>query len=272
MSAAASLPIDVRLMNWVAAVLLLGCMAAFVLALGHWAARLPLFALTHVSVDGELSHVNVQVLQAEVAPSLTGNFFTVDLQAVRKAFEQVPWIQSVQVQREFPHTLHVRVRQQQAAAYWGEAGGETLVNREGEVFQADVGSLEDEHLVRLEGPAGASARMLAMFHRLAPALQPLGLPLESLRLSAHGSWRAVLAGGATVELGQGEAPELLQRLQRLTGTLTQIAQRQGRRIDQLEYADLRYANGYALRLKGVTTLSGEAPAPARRAAPKNQRG
>ena len=118
----------------------------------------------------------------------------------------------------------------------------------------------------------ASARMLAMFHRLAPALQPLGLPFEALLLSAHGSWRAVLAGGAAVELGQGEAPELLQRLQRLTGTLTQIAQRQGRRIDQLEYADLRYANGYALRLKGVTTLSGEAPAPARRAAPKNQRG
>ena len=39
--------------------------------------------------------------------------------------------------------------------------------------------------------------------------------------------------------------------QRFVATLTQVASKFGR---NLESADLRYSNGYALKLKGVTTL------------------
>lgn len=274
MSEALRLPIDVRLMNWTAAVLLLGCAVALVLALGSWMARLPLFALTQVTIDGELARVDTARLRADVAPALKGNFFTMDLQAVRRAFEQVPWIRSVQVQRHFPHALHVRVHEQDAAALWGEAGSETLVNREGEVFEANPAAVEDERLARLVGPRDQSARMLAMLGALAAPLKPLQAPVESLALSAHGSWRVRLDNGAALELGTGEAPALRARLRRLTDTLGGVAERQGRRITQLEYADLRYANGYALRLQGVTTMSGDAPhpAPARRPATNNHRG
>jgi len=274
MSEALRLPIDVRLMNGTAAVLLLGCAVVLVVALGSWMARLPLFALTRVVVDGELARVDATVLRAQVQPALRGNFFTIDLQAVRRAFEQVPWVRSVQVQREFPHALHVRVREQDAAALWGEADGGVLVNREGEVFEADPATVEDERLARLIGPRDQSARMLAMLGQLAPALRPLQAPVESLALSAHGSWRVRLENGAALELGTGDAPALLARLRRLTDTLAGVAQRQGRRVTQLEYADLRYANGYALRLQGVTTVSGDAPHPAaaRRPASTNHRG
>lgn len=274
MSDALRLPIDVRLMNVTASVLLAGFAMALVLVLGSWIARLPLFALTKVTVDGELNRVDMAALRAEVAPALRGNFFTIDLQAVRHAFEQVPWVRSVQVQRSFPHALHVRVREQDAAALWGEAGSETLVNRQGEVFQADPSVVEDEGLARLVGPKDQSAHMLAMLARLAPAITPLNLPVQSLALSAHGSWRVQLEGGGALELGSGDAPLLLARLKRLTDTLTAVAERQGRRTNQLEYADLRYANGYALRLQGVSTVSPGTPHPAgpRRPASTNHRG
>jgi len=116
--------------------------------------------------------------------------------------------------------------------------------------------------------------MLAMLGQLAPALEPLQRPVESLALSAHGSWRVQLENGAALELGTGEEPVLLARLKRLTDTLAGVAQRQGRRVTQLEYADLRYANGYALRLQGVSTVSSDTPHPAaaRRPAPTNHRG
>ncbi len=274
MSEALRLPVDVRLMNWTTAVLLLGCAVAFMLVLGSWMSRLPLFALTKVTVDGELARVDMTALRTEVTPVLVGNFFTIDLQAVRRAFEQVPWVRSVQVQREFPHALRVRVREQDAAALWGEADSGTLVNREGEVFEADPAALEDERLARLVGPRDQSAPMLAMLGQLAPALEPLQRPVESLALSAHGSWRVQLENGAALELGTGDAPVLLARLKRLTDTLAGVAQRQGRRVTQLEYADLRYANGYALRLQGVSTVSGDTPHPAaaRRPAPTKHRG
>jgi len=88
MSEALRLPVDVRLMNWTTAVLLLGCAVAFMLVLGSWMSRLPLFALTKVTVDGELARVDTVALRTKVTPVLVGNFFTMDLQAVRRAFEQ----------------------------------------------------------------------------------------------------------------------------------------------------------------------------------------
>ena len=42
--------------------------------------------------------------------------------------------------------------------------------------------------------------------------------------------------------------------QTLTQTLTQVASRYGRRVSAMESADLRHDNGYALRLRGVSTL------------------
>ena len=57
-----------------------------------------------------------------------------------------------------------------------------------------------------------------------------------------------------VELGGGTPQEVVQRTQRFTRTLTQVAAQYGRRVDALESADLRHAGGYALRMRGVTTV------------------
>ena len=87
-----------------------------------------------------------------------------------------------------------------------------------------------------------------------PRLQTLGLPLAGLELTGRGSWRALLKSGVDIELGRGTAEEVLARVDRMTSTLAQVASRYGRRVDALESADLRHENGYALRLRGVSTL------------------
>lgn len=266
------LPLDVRLMNWTAAVLLLGCVLALLAAAAVWVMRAPVFALHSVNVEGDLTHVSAHALRETVAPALTGNLFTVDLQAVREAFEQVPWVRRAQVRREFPGTLRVQLQEQQAAAFWGDPGGDQLVNREGEVFDADPGELDEQALPRLRGAPEHSAEMLHMVQQLAPVVAALGAQIDVLGLSPHGSWRVHLASGAAIELGSGPSELLLTRMQRLVATLARVAAQQGRRVDQLEYADLRYASGYALRLKGVTTDGGDAPGAARRPARNNQRG
>jgi cell division protein FtsQ len=59
--------------------------------------------------------------------------------------------------------------------------------------------------------------------------------------------------GAAIELGGGSAEEVQARTQRFLKTLTQVSSRYGRNPEALETADLRHENGYALRLRGVTT-------------------
>ena len=95
---------------------------------------------------------------------------------------------------------------------------------------------------------------------LQPVLASLGTKMNALTLSGRGGWSAVLDSGAVVELGGGTSEEVVQRTERFSRTLTQVAAQHGRRADALESADLRHTGGYALRLRGVTTVASDTPA------------
>jgi cell division protein FtsQ len=77
--------------------------------------------------------------------------------------------------------------------------------------------------------------------------------LDTLALTDRGSWRAKLGQGAVIELGRGSVEDVLPRMQRLSKTVTQVTQRLGRKVSAMESVDLRHDNGYALRLRGVST-------------------
>lgn len=253
-------PFDVKLMNWTATVLFVGCVAFVLLAGGSWVLRHPAFAIGRIVVQGELVHNDAVTLRANVGPYLTGNFFTVDLRAVREAFEQVPWVRRALVRREFPNSLRVELQEHDAAAFWGAEGGTTLVNSQGEVFEANGGDVEQDDLPRLMGPQGHSVEVLQMYRAVAPVLEPLGSGVDALELTGRGGWRVTLDSGAVVELGGGSQAEVLSRTQRFVVALPRVTQQQGRRVDSLESADLRHADGFALRLRGVTTVTAEVAA------------
>lgn len=247
------IPTDVRMMNlltqW-----LLGALALILLwALLNWLTRLPQFAIAGVTVRGDSAHNNSLTLRANVVPRLSGNFFTLDLARARALFESVPWVRSASVQREFPNRLRVTLQEHQAVALWGADDESRLVNSYGEVFEANPGEAEGEDLPRLIGPEGQAALVLAMHRSLKELVRPLDAELTQLELTRGGAWRATLDNGAAIELGRGEIAELMARVHRFAATLTQAAARHGRKPDALESADLRYEQGYALRLRGVAT-------------------
>ena len=194
-------PLDVKLMNLTASVLFVGCVLLVLAAGAWWVLRYPGFAIARIVVQGELVHNNAVTLRANVAPHLVGNFFTVDLRAAREAFEQVPWVRRAQVRRVYPGSLRVELQEHDAVAYWGPDTGSALVNSQGEVFEANVGDVEQDGLPRLLGPAGSSPEVLQMFGLLQPVFKPLGLEVETLELTGRGGWRATLDSDAVVELG-----------------------------------------------------------------------
>ncbi|MEF7614855.1 cell division protein FtsQ/DivIB [Aquincola sp. MAHUQ-54] len=255
------LPNDVRLTNAVANTVFV--LAGLVLAAAAlaWVARQPVFTLRGIVVDGDLARSSVATIRANAMPQLAGNFFSINLAAARAAFETVPWVRQAVVRRVWPNRLAVTLAEHEAAALWeDEAGDQRLVNVQGEVFEANLGDVEDDGLPTLSGPEGSSARLLALYRRLSPALEPLGSPLVALRQSGRGSLKAELDSGAAIEIGRGTDDAVVERAQRFVRTLPQVmAQYPGR---ALEYADLRHADAYALRIEGVSTLA-VPPPPAR---------
>jgi cell division protein FtsQ len=257
--AAVPLPGDVRLMNAVASTVFAAAALGAGIAAVLWLMRSPLFPIRHIQLEGDLAHNSVPTIRANAAPLLAGNFFSVDLAQARAAFETVPWVRRAVVRRVWPGTLVVRLEEHRAAALWegpagladddAEIGSDKLVNSFGEVFEANVGDVEDDALPRLAGPEGSAAQMLQVALRLQPLLEPLGLAVQRVVLSHRGSWRVALDSGATLELGRGSDDEVLARTQRFARTLVQVTARWKAPLD---HADLRHADGYALRLRGVT--------------------
>ncbi len=229
-----------------------------------------MFPIRSIQLDGDLARNSVPTIRANAAPRLAGNFFSVDLQQGRAAFESVPWVRRAVVRRVWPDRMAVRLEEHRAAALWeghdGDTGAERLVNGYGEVFEANVGDVEDEDLPSLGGPEGSAAEVLALYQRVQPVFAQLGLNVERLHLSGRGSWRVELDSGASVELGRGSEDELVARTERFARTITQVT---ARWQQPLEYADLRHADGYAVRLRGVSTTLPPASGPAPRAAKTN---
>src|SRR5262249_10200759 len=117
------------------------------------------------------------------------------------------------------------------------------------------GDVEDEGLPEFEGPQGTSAQVLEMYRRLMPVVQPLDAEVASIAMSGRGSWRIELDSGAAIELGRGTEDDVIQRTARFVRTLPQVLHRFRA---PLASADLRHAEGYAIKLKGVT-VSTEVP-------------
>jgi cell division protein FtsQ len=78
--------------------------------------------LRSVQVEGEFRKLSAEHLQHAVANAVRGGFFTVNVDAVRRAAESLPWVASARVRRVWPDALQLHVVEQRAAARWGEAG------------------------------------------------------------------------------------------------------------------------------------------------------
>ena len=254
------LPLDVKLMTVVTNTLVMAFAVLCLAALGNWVLRHPFWTVRAITVHGEVDHQNAVGLRAQLATSmkthLAGGLLALDLQPVREMFEAVPWVRRARVQRDFPNRLRVTLEEHKAVAWWGQSGSGYLVSQLGEVFEASPD--EGEGLPELAGPPEQSARVWDLFQTLSAEFKRLDLEVVRLELTGQGSWRATLDSGAAIELGRGEAAELLQRVHRFTATLSQLTQRYP---GALQSVDLRYPNGYALRMRGVTTVTEDVPSP-----------
>ena len=220
-------------------------LAALALAYGAlWiVVHMPWFALRHIEVSGSSAHVTREQIEAIVATEMQGTFFTLNLPQVRRAFEKLPWVREVQLRRQWPDRLAVNVTEHVPLARWGNAA---LVNTQGEIFHAAY----DGKLPTFIGPPGTSKEVAIQYEFFRRQLAPLGTSPMLVQLTPRKAWQVRVEGGPTIELGREEIEARLARYvevyERTLGTLN-------RRVD---YVDLRYANGFAVRipeLKGWDT-------------------
>ncbi len=252
-STATAMPIDVRLMRSGTNVLLVLVLLAGLAVLVTRVARSPWFNLREIHVEGEVAHNTAETVRRHVTPLLQGSYLTMNLGQARTAFESVPWVRRAEVRRIWPHDLVVRIEEHHPMAYWArEDTDHLLVNTHGELFEVNLGDVEEDNLPTLAGPTGTSLQVMTMWQALAPVLAPLRQRIDRVVLTDRGSWRVHLERGTLLELGRGESDQIVARTQRFVRSVEQVSARFEHRA--IEYADLRHSESYALRLAGMGTM------------------
>lgn len=215
--------------------LYLGAGALLIYALLAWLVSLPAFALHRIDVRGELRHVGEDSVRLAAKNGVRGNFFTVDLDDVRAAFEKLPWVAEARVSRRWPDTLVVDLVEHVPLAHWN---GSQLVSTAGEVFNASSAA----ELPSLNGFEGSGSEVAEAYRRYQEILGPLGMRISELNLSPRRAWRLKTGSGLEIALGRKDVEA---RLKRFAAQYRKVAERIGAAP---AYVDLRYADGFAVKL------------------------
>jgi cell division protein FtsQ len=204
-----------------------------------------MFPLQEVVVRGDLKNVDRGEL-SNALDGIGGNFFAADLGAVRGRLEQVAWVRRVDARRVWPNRIEVQLEEHVAFARWGDNG---LVNTFGEPFAAALAPALQAELPLFAGPAGTEGEVARRYRRFVELLAPLQATPERVVLTPRHAWQLRLSTGMYVELGRDGAERVEQRLERFVAAYPASLGQLGR--TRFERVDLRYPNGFALRVSGL---------------------
>ena len=99
------------MLNLFANMMFIGVILAAIYVLGSRVIKLPLFVLKEINVEGmstnqlentKLRYITRQEIESIARNEVRGNFFTVNLDALRETFKSLPWVRSAKVQRTWP--------------------------------------------------------------------------------------------------------------------------------------------------------------------------
>lgn len=197
------------------------------------------FPIQVVTIEGEYQHVDKKALKQAILPFTQSNFFMVNLVGLQERLLQFPWLQSVFIAREWPNRLHIQVKEQQPIALWGD---HALLNKEGTLFTATKDTTLSA-LPYLYGPTGEQNKVWQTYTHLSAKLSQIKLKILRLELTGQQTWSLELNNGIKLVLGQQNLAERLQRFIKAYPTLTQ-------NNAAIDYVDLRYGHGMAVKYKG----------------------
>ncbi|MDY6943057.1 MAG: cell division protein FtsQ/DivIB [Pseudomonadota bacterium] len=224
-----------------------GGVVAAVLALagaGYALAQVPLTEwrpIRRVEIEGPFVAVGLAEIEEVIRPYVSAGFFGTPLATIADAVESLPWVDQVNVRRRWPDVIRIEIWEHAPVARWGELA---LLNRRGERFAEAIDSID---LPLLNGPEGSEKKVLMTYQDCRNLLAERQLQLVELAVDHRGSWRATLAQGVELRMGQGRPQATLSHFLKLG--LPAVRDR----LNQLAYIDLRYPNGFAVRSAMPTT-------------------
>jgi cell division protein FtsQ len=195
--------------------------------------------IKQVRIEGDFSRLSPVDLKLLVTDKVRGGFLNLDVDAVRFALLDEPWVSEVIVKRIWPDSLRVTVIEQIPIAQWSDS---RLLNLVGEFFSPESETIP-KGLPMLSGPVGSEQNLLDKFNYMQKKFQTAGFNIISLLLNDRRAWSFHLANGIKITLGRSDFEERFNRAITLFQTTLPGP------IEKIESIDMRYTNGLSIRWK-----------------------
>jgi len=200
-----------------------------------------LFPIRHVKIIGA-QHIDHQELQKLLLPAMKKSFFVLQPVKIRDRLLQLSWISDASVVRSWPDEVVINIAEYQPIALWNE---NKLLSVGGEVFSPNKKSfpLGLPHFV---APEGSQLTVIENYHRINKLIAPLGTDIFSVELTPWKSWIMVLKNGIRIHVGY---KDVLTRINHFVKVYAGVV---GERAQSVDYIDLQYPDGIAVRWKTVS--------------------
>lgn len=195
--------------------------------------------IERVEIAGMFVNLSQDEIRQQVAQALEGGYFTLNLDTVRTSLLALPWVEDASVRRLWPSVLKIEVIEKQAVAYWAD---DALLSSRGELFRP--GKIDRSmNLPVLSGPEGLHHKVWSFLVLLHEQLSAVGLGVEKLALDDRRSWSMFLSNGIELRLGRIDTSKRINRFVKV------FSMKNAPDINNADYIDLRYPNGFAMRIK-----------------------
>lgn len=186
--------------------LVLGTVAVFAIACWWAIYHSPLLDAREVSVGGLSALQREQVAQVAAVP-VGRPLASVDLDAIRARVAAVPRVESVRVERDWPHTVRIVVRERKAALVLPDAGRFAEVDKDGVRFGTVEAAPAGVPVVVADADT-VSGETLRGVHQVVSSLPP-PVAQRVRNITAHTRDDIVLTldGGESVTWGGAEASD-----------------------------------------------------------------
>ncbi|MDI7775277.1 cell division protein FtsQ/DivIB [Asticcacaulis sp. EMRT-3] len=216
-----AVPMPGELTGWLAVLVIAGLLAA-VLLTGHRAEALGRAMLNFAddrmaSLGVKLENVRLAGVSDEAAPDIKKAldfhrgqpFVFMDLSAVQAAVENVGWVKSATIHRQFPNTLIVSVVERPRLAVWQYNGREQVIDDTGQVIpEANAVKFPNLPLIVGEGANETASDII----QLVQARPDLYQRIFALQRVDTRRWNIILKNGTVIKLPALNQDQALGRL------------------------------------------------------------
>ena len=197
-----------------------------------------------VEIEGEFENISHDIFREKVIAVIDGGYFSLDLNLMRTALMALPWVDDISVRRQWPSGLHIKVTEKQAVAYWND---DAMISDRGDVFKPEV-IAQQLILPRLNGPDGLHNKMWRFLVAINEDFSSMGFEVLDLNLDDRRAWSFHFSSQKVmneieVKLGRDHAEDRLARFVRVFSNIDKF------NLKNTAVIDLRYPNGFAMRIK-----------------------